>query len=198
MPALRAGSAVPVSSSTVSGRRASRALLGAAGVGGAVAVALGVYAQVHDPTNEQLLHAGFPSTLSMKAWLTTGVFVLAVAQAASAAWMWGRLPHAGTAPRWVAHVHRWTGTAAFLLALPVAYHCLWSLGWRSTDARVVVHGVLGCAFFGAITTKLLALRIEGAPRWALPVLGGTLVAILTAIWLTSSLWFFTNVGFPGL
>jgi hypothetical protein len=163
-----------------------------------VAVALGTYAQVHDPTNEQLLHVGFPSTLSMKAWLTTGVFVLALAQVVSAAWMWGRLPRAGAAPRWVAHAHRWTGTAAFLLALPVAYHCLWSLGWRSTDARVVVHGVLGCAFFGAITTKLLALRIDGAPRWALPLLGGGLVAILTGIWLTSSLWFFTNVGFPGL
>ena len=82
--------------------------------------------------------------------------------------------------------------------LPVAYHCLWSLGWRDTDARVVVHGILGCAFFGALTTKLLALRINGLPGWALPVLGGGLVAILTGIWLTSSLWFFTNVGFPGL
>jgi hypothetical protein len=29
------------------------------------------------------------------------------------------------------------------------------------------------------------------------VLGSLLVAVLTAIWLTSSLWFFTNVGFPG-
>jgi hypothetical protein len=198
MPALRAGSAVPVSSPIDSGRRATLALLGAAGIGAAVAVALGTYAQVHEPTNEQLLHVGFPSTLSMKAWLTTGVFVLALAQAVSAAWMWGRLRGAGVAPRWVAHAHRWTGTAAFLLALPVAYHCLWSLGWRSTDARVVIHGVLGCAFFGAITTKLLALRIDGAPRWAIPAIGGTLVAILTGIWLTSSLWFFTNVGFPGL
>ena len=58
--------------------------------------------------------------------------------------------------------------------------------------------MLGCAFFGAMTTKLLALRIDGAPRFTLPILGGALVAILTAIWLTSSLWFFTNVGFPGL
>jgi hypothetical protein len=98
----------------------------------------------------------------------------------------------------VRHAHRWTGTAAFLLSLPVAYHCLWSLGWRSTDTRVVIHGVLGCAFFGALTTKLLLLRIDGAPKWVLPLAGGLLVAILTAIWLTSSLWFFTNVGFPGL
>ena len=180
---------------TVSHRR-TVPLLVVAGIGAAVSLALGVYANVHEPTNEQLLHVGFPSTLSMKAWLTTGVAVLAIAQALTAAWMWGRLPRAGSAPKWVAHLHRWTGTAAFLLVLPVAYHCLWSLGWRDTDARVVVHGLLGCAFFGALTTKLLALRIRGLPGWALPVLGGGLVAILTGIWLTSSLWFFTNVSFP--
>jgi hypothetical protein len=179
-------------------RRGTVALLGAAAIGAAVSVGLGTYAKVHDPTNEQIAHFGFPTTLSMKAWLTTGVAVLAVAQAATAAWMWGRLPRAGSPPRWVAHAHRWTGTAAFLLSLPVAYHCLWSLGWRDTDTRVVVHGLLGCAFFGALTTKLLALRINGLPGWALPVLGGGLVAILTGIWLTSSLWFFTTVGFPGL
>ena len=185
-------------SSAVAAGRRTAPLLVAAGIGAAVSLGLGVYANVHEPTNEQILHAGFPSTLSMKAWLTTGVAVLALAQAVTAAWMWGRLPGAGRAPRWAAHLHRWTGTAAFLLVLPVAYHCLWSLGWRDTDARVVTHGLLGCAFFGALTTKLLALRISGLPGWALPVLGGSLVAILTGIWLTSSLWFFTNVGFPGL
>jgi Family of unknown function (DUF6529) len=183
---------------SVDARRGMAPLLVAAGIGAAVSLGLGAYAKVHEPTNEQILHVGFPSTLSMKAWLTTGVFVLAIAQAVTAAWMWGRLPGAGPAPRWAAHVHRWTGTAAFLLVLPVAYHCLWSLGWRDTDARVLTHSFLGCAFFGAFTTKLLALRIRGLPGWALPVLGGGLVVILTAIWLTSSLWFFTNVGFPGL
>lgn len=198
MPTLRAGSVLDASTDDTPARRGSTALLIAAAIGGAVSVAVGVYARLHDPTNEQLLHVGFPSTLSMKAWLTTGVFLLAIAQALSAAWMWGRLPRVGAAPAWLHHVHRWTGTAAFLLALPVAYHCLWSLGWRSTDVRVVVHGVLGCAFFGAITTKLLALRIDGAPRWALPALGSLLVAVLTGIWLTSSLWFFTTIGFPGL
>ena len=64
--------------------------------------------------------------------------------------------------------------------------------------RVVLHGLFGCAFFGAFTVKMLALRIDGVSKWTLPVLGSALVAILTAIWLTSSLWFFTNVGFPGL
>ena len=199
MPALRAGSAVSASiSSAAPARRGTIKLLIAAAIGAAVSVALGVYANVHDPTGEQILHVGFPSVLSMKAWLTTGVAVLALAQGVSALWMWGRLPRVRRpAPRWVAHAHRWTGTAAFLLSLPVAYHCLWSLGWRSTDARTVLHGLFGCAFFGAFTVKMLALRIEGISKWTLPVLGSALVVILTAIWLTSSLWFFTNVGFPG-
>ena len=79
-----------------------------------------------------------------------------------------------------------------------AYHCLWALGFKDTDTRVLAHSILGCAFYGAFTTKMLVLRSDTAPRWALPVMGGALVAILTAIWLTSSLWFFTNVGFPGV
>lgn len=172
-------------------------LLIAAAIGAAVSVSLGVYGRVHEPTGEQIAHFGFSSTLSMKAWLATGVAVLAVAQAGSAAWMWGRLPGAGRAPGWVPHLHRWTGTAAFLLSLPVAYHCLWSLGFQDSDARVFVHALLGCAFYGALTTKLLALRVRNLPGWALPVLGGSLVALLVAIWTSSSLWFFTNVDFPG-
>ena len=99
-------------SSSAPARRAMVKLLIAAGVGAAVSVALGVYANVHDPTGEQILHVGFPSTLSMKAWLTTGVAVLALAQAASALWMWGRLPGVQRpAPRWVVHAHRWTKNA---------------------------------------------------------------------------------------
>jgi hypothetical protein len=172
-------------------------LLIAATIGAAVSVSLGVYARVHQPTGEQIAHFGFSSPLSMKAWLGTGVVVLALTQAGTAAWMWGRLPGLGRAPGWAPHLHRWTGTAAFLLSLPVAYHCLWSIGYQDTDARVIAHGVLGCAFFGALTTKLLALRIRNLPGWTLPVLGGGLVVILVAIWTTSSLWYFTTVDFPG-
>ena len=52
-------------------------------------------------------------------------------------------------------------------------------------------------FYGAFTTKLLALRSRRLPGWALPVIGGTLVAGLVVIWMTSALWFFTTVDFPG-
>ena len=180
----------------VSTRRSTVVLLATAAAGAAISVLLGVYARLHDPTNEQIAHFGFSSTLAMKAWLTTAAAVLALAQATSAAWMWGKLPRAGRAPRWVAHAHRWTGTAAFVVILPVAYHCLWSIGWQEPDARVFVHGLLGCAFFGVLTMKLLALRFDGLPAWTLPTLGGGLVALLLGIWSTSSLWYFTNVGFP--
>jgi hypothetical protein len=173
-------------------------LLWAAAAGAAVSLALGTYGRVHTPTGGRITTFGFPTVLSMKAWLATGVFVLALAQLTSALAMWGHLPGVHTAPGWLKPVHRWTGTAAFVLSLPVAYHCLWSLGFQDTDSRVLVHSLVGCAFYGAFATKLLALRIEGVPRFTLPVLGGLLVTALTVMWLTSSLWFFQNVGFPGI
>ena len=46
-------------------------------------------------------------------------------------------------------------------------------------------------------TKLLALRSRRLPGWALPVIGGTLVSGLVIIWMTSALWFFNTVDFPG-
>lgn len=173
-------------------------LLMAAVAGASVAVALGTYGRVHEPTGDSIATFGFPAVLPMKAWFTTAVTLLALAQLASALAMWGRLPGVRASSSWVAPVHRWSGTVAFVVSLPVAYHCLWSLGFQDTDTRVLVHSLLGCAFYGAFATKLLALRIERLPAWALPVIGGLLVTCLTVIWLTSSLWFFTNIGFPGV
>ena len=33
-------------------------------------------------------------------------------------------------------MHRWTGRLAFVLTLPVAYHCIFKLGFRHGDTRV--------------------------------------------------------------
>ena len=82
----------------VSTRRSTVVLLTIAAIGAAISVLLGVYARLHDPTHEQLAHYGFSSTLAMKAWLTTAAFVLAIAQALTAAWMWGKLPAPGGHP----------------------------------------------------------------------------------------------------
>ncbi|MDW3219155.1 MAG: DUF6529 family protein [Acidimicrobiales bacterium] len=174
------------------------ALLVAAAIGGAVAISLGVYGSVHDGTGQTIWQFGFPTMLSMKAWFTTAAAVLALAQGTTALWMWSRLPGAGPAPAWASAAHRWLGTVAFLCTLPVAYHCLWALGFRTTDTRVVAHSILGCAFFGAFTTKMLVLHSRRMPAWALPGAGALLVVLLAAIWTTSSLWFFTTIGFPGV
>jgi Family of unknown function (DUF6529) len=169
-------------------------LLVAAAAGAAVSLAVGTYGRVHQPTGEAITTLGFPTMLSMKAWFATGAAALGVGQLLSALWLWGRLPFAGAAPSWLGGVHRWSGTAAFVLTLPVAYHCLWALGFQDTSARVLAHSVLGCAFYGVFATKMLVLRSRRLPGWTLPTAGGLLVAVLTGLWLTSSLWFFTNVG----
>jgi len=161
-------------------------------IGGAVSLALGTYAKVHSPTGSGIAAFGFPAVLPMKAWFTTVVATLGLTQALSAAWMWGRLPGLGSAPKAIAPAHRWLGTTAFLFTLPVAYHCLWALGWNGTTPRVLAHSLLGCAFYGIFATKMLALRSQRVPSWSLPLLGGTLVTVLTGIWFTSSYWYFTN------
>jgi hypothetical protein len=179
--------------------RRRRYLIGPAVAGGAVALAVGVYGRVHQPTGRRIVDLGFPSLLAMKSWLATIAVALALFQLLSALRLYGRLRIPRALPRWLPAAHRWSGTAAFLVSLPVAYHCLWSLGLVGDQgARPLVHGLLGCAFYGAMATKLLALRSRNLPAWALPVIGATLVTTLTALWLTSALWFFTSVDFPAL
>jgi hypothetical protein len=164
-------------------------------VGAAVAVVLGVYGKVHDPALEPLVTLGFSGMLQMKAWLATVALLFVVVQLVSALWMWERLP-LGPPPAWVTPAHRWSGTVAFVVSLPVALHCLWSLGLVTSSPRVLVHGVAGCCFYGAYAAKMLGLRVSGLPAWALPVLGGLTFGLFVLVWLTSALWFFTRSGVP--
>lgn len=161
-------------------------------IGATVAVTLGVYGSLHEPTGVAVNVGGFSSPQTVKVWLATGVAVLAVTQLLSALSMWGKL--GSPAPSWAAPVHRWSGRLAFLLAVPVAIHCLYALGFATYDLRVVTHGLLGCFFFGAFTVKMLALPKPGLRGWVLPVLGGTVFTALIALWLTSSFWYFTTIG----
>lgn len=163
-------------------------------LGAAVAVAVAVYARVHHPALRPLFLVGFSGMLQLKTWLATATLLFVVVQLGSALWMWGRLPGAGPAPRGVPVVHRWSGTVAFVLSLPVALHCVWALGLVTTSPRVLVHGLAGSAFYGAYAAKMLGLRMRGLPGWALPVLGGTCFALFLLVWLTSALWFFTRAG----
>jgi hypothetical protein len=178
-------------------RQGTMAFVWAALAGAAVSLALGVYAREHRPAGQALFTLGFSGTINMKAWLATLALALAVVQVLLALWMYGKLGHRG-APSWVGLTHRLVGTCALLVSLPVVYHCLWSLGFETHagSTRRFVHSILGCLFYGAFTTKVLCVRSARMPGWALPLVGGLLFACLVGLWLTSALWFFTNVGFP--
>ncbi len=164
-------------------------------VGAIVAVAAGVYGGVHDPASEPTAQWFFTSTLHFKAWMTTAAVVLAIGQVLGGMWMFGKLP-LGNAPSWIGPGHRIAGSLALLISLPVAYHCLWSLGFNPDPGggRRFWHSVFGCAVDGVFATKVLAVRSHRMPGWALPVVGGVLFTVLVLIWLTSSLWFFRTVG----
>ena len=69
-------------------------------------------------------------------------------------------------------MHRISGRLAFIASLPVAYHCLWSLGFQDTDTRVLVHSLAGCAVYGAFAAKVLIVRSKRLPGVALPIAGG--------------------------
>jgi hypothetical protein len=170
-------------------------LLLAALLGAGVAFALGVYGHVHDPSQKLVFTLWFSSTLAMKVWLATFAVAFAVVQVLSALWLYGKLPVA--TPSWVGGLHRISGRLAFLISLPVAYHCLWSLGFQDTTTRVLAHSLLGCVFYGAFAAKVTIVRSKGLPGVVLPIMGGLLFAVLVAVWWTSAGWFVdTNGGFP--
>ena len=145
---------------------------------------------VQAPYATPFFHPFFTDTLQMKAWLVTAVVVLACGQLLTAAHIFGwlRLPSEG---RFYHAVHRWSGRAAILLTLPVAYHCVFLLGFRSQSPRVLIHSLLGTALYGAVVAKVLIVRSNRFAPWVLPVAGGLLFSVLLGLWLTSALWFFT-------
>jgi hypothetical protein len=164
-------------------------------VGCAVAVGLGVYGRNHQPTGEAIFTLGFSGMINMKVWLATIAVLFGIFQLGSALRIYG-VYGSGNAPDWVGSAHRVSGVIAVVISAPVAFHCLWSLGFSSFDMRTMAHSLLGCVFYGAFVAKMLTLQMRRLPGWALPVFGGLTFAALVAIWFTSSFWFFQNVGFP--
>ena len=57
-------------------------------------------------------------------------------------------------PAWINPAHRWSGRLAFLCTLPVAYHCIFKLGFQHPDNRVLAHSLLGCAIYGGYAAKV--------------------------------------------
>jgi hypothetical protein len=176
--------------------------LAAFAAGAVVAVLLGVFGRVHDPTLSGTTDLGFRTVIEMKVVLSTVIGALVLLQLLSALWLYGHL--GGRPPSWLGTAHRVSGAVALLLAVFVGYSCLWALGLEvgtihtgeAVPLRVVAHGVLGCLVFGAVVVKVVAVRARRAPGWFLPVAGGLLFTLLLVVVLTSAVWYVAARGWP--
>ena len=177
--------------------------LAAFAAGAVVALLVGVFGTVHDPTLAGTTTFGFRTVIDMKVALSVVVGVLAVLQLVGALWMYCKL--GSRVPAWLGTAHRVSGGIAVVLTVIVAYHCLWALGLETgtladgtpVATRTVVHGLLGCAVVGALVVKVVAVRSKRAPGWFLPVAGGLLFALLIGVVWTSAVWYIGAFGWPG-
>jgi hypothetical protein len=151
---------------------------------------------VRQPYPTPFFHAFFSDTLHMKVWLASATLLLGVFQLLTAARIYNvlRFPPPG---RFYNFVHRWSGRTAIVLTLPVAYHCIFLLGFGTYEPRVYIHSALGSTIYGTFLAKVLLVRSTRFPGWALPIAGGVLFTTLLGIWLTSAFWFFNTPNIPG-
>ena len=138
----------------------------------------------------------FSSTIAGKAWFATAAVILAIIQVSTGARIFGKLERIVRIPRpHVNRVHRWSGRLALLCTLPVAFHCIFILGFETVTPRVLIHSILGSFVYGVVAVKIFFVHDHAHPKWTLPVVGGTLFAVLVLLWATSAGWYFTNVRF---
>ena len=172
--------------------------LGAFMAGAAVSVSLGVYGNVHDPSEVGPFQLFFSGYTELKVWFTTVAVMLAIVQLTTALRMYGRISFPAEKPSWFGDLHRLSGTWAFIFTLPVAYTCLWTFGFNggAGDARTLMHSIFGCLFYGALVAKIFVLRKNPGPAWVLPVLGGTVFTLLIGLFGTGAVWYWSDSGFP--
>lgn len=185
-------SGVPAAATAPEGQRSPRWLVVPLLVLALGSLLAGFLAKSQEPEAGGWFELFFSDTIHMKAWLASGAAALGLLQLFTAAWIFRKLPW--RKPAWVNPLHRWSGRLAFVLVLPVAYHCIFKLGFQSGSDRVLFHALLGSAFFGAYGAKVTIVRLRRFPTPVLPIAGGLLFSVLIAVWYTSALWFFREVG----
>src|SRR4029078_4350087 len=116
-----------------------------------VALTAGLLAH-HAPRSKGYFRLFFSDRIHLKAAFATAAIVLACFQLFTAAWIFHKLPW--PKPAWVNPVHRWSARLSFSFSLPSAYHCIFKLGFRHPSTRVLAHGLLGCAVYGAFAAKV--------------------------------------------
>jgi hypothetical protein len=172
---------------------ASFKLLG--GLSALVALAVGLAASriSREPYEAPFPHFFFSDTLHLKAWLTTAALLPVLSQLLTASRIYELLRFPPEA-RFYGFVHRWAGRAAILLTLPVAYHCVFLLGFGTYSSRATIDSLLGSFLYGCLVAKVFVVRSHGFPAWVLPMAGRLLFCILLGLWLTSAPWFFSAFG----
>ncbi len=161
--------------------------------GAAIAVTLGLLGSRFGPAPRPLPAWGFSAPQTFKAYLSSLVLVLIIAQLFTAVWIYRW--HAG---RWIHRYHRVAGALTFTASLPVGYYCLYSFGFHldaGIPPRILIHSIAGTAFYGAFAAKMLGLRLRNTPGWLVPVLGALVFGSFVLAWATAALWWFHTVGF---
>jgi hypothetical protein len=158
----------------------------------AVVALIAGFLSAHDPRSKGYFDLFFSDPIHLKAWFATAAVALGIFQLVTAAWIYRKLPW--RKPGWVNPAHRWSGRLAFVATLPVAYHCIFKLGFQSTDDRVLWHSLFGCFVFGAFAAKVTIVRLKRFPYLVLPLAGGILFTTLVGVWYTSARWFFGEAG----
>ena len=59
-----------------------------------------------------------------------------------------------------------------LASVPAAMHLLYTVGFQSSDNRVLFHRLFGCVFYGAFVTKMVLLISKSLPGWMIRIAGG--------------------------
>jgi hypothetical protein len=91
-----------------------------------------------------LVTSVFATPIAFKAWFASAALVFGVVQVATGARIFGKLTGiVRVPPPRVNRIHRWSGRLAILCTLPVAFHCVFILGFQTGDARVVGHTLRG-------------------------------------------------------
>jgi Family of unknown function (DUF6529) len=166
-------------------------------IGAAVALLLYIIGLLHTPNYALgLFGATGLGVFRVKSALATVALGLAVVQVLLALWIYRKLPLAGRAPKPIGMTHRVTGVITVVATLPVAIHCFMAYGVVLSDARVMIHSIAGCVFYGAFVAKVLLVQSKKLPGWALPVAGGLLALLIALLWYTSALWYYNGYKLP--
>lgn len=162
--------------------------------GATTALALGFYAAAHEPTGRDFVLTGFTSVGAWKSAFASVTMFLFVMQISLGLRITGRIGPRLPPPPWSAELHRLVGTVAFGISLPVVFHCVWTLGYRADDSRLVVHSIFGCIAYGLYVTKLIAVRRDNATPWAVPLTGALLGTAMLVAWWTSAFVYYAGSG----